>query len=235
MDNTINEITDRAKQLEISEPAVPVPVPLASSSTSIQGVKVPEWSYAKLLGQRRFIQTIKVKKDEILDSNLFTYTHSFKSLGALFPKGAPQMLNLFKTRRWRVNFEFMVESSWQHVGLLSLYSYPLPRSLLSGYLSDDRFSLREILQLPHQFIKLGHNGTYSVSTAWCVPFSSHIDFQNFADKVNFDFDSGSINLDVVVPLRVASGVLDLPYINVWATIEFEDLSMYAPYPSVLDV
>lgn len=227
---SISQLTIRAKDLEISEPVVPIPQPSHSASVPTTETRIQQWTFAQIVGQKRFLKNIKLEAGES-GLSLFKYVHSFASLAALYPKNkVPAMLDLFRTRRWRVRFDFMFESSWQHVGLMAIVSSPLPEALRVMYRRNE-YDLNDIMQLPHQFIKFGHSGNYTITTDWCIPRANHI---AYGDQTDYDFDAGSIELISVVPLEVAGGVLDTPYVNIWASIEFEELSMYNPITDVLD-
>lgn len=244
----MEDIQTKVKILEISEGVTNVPVQSSNGVSKDLGVSTERWTFAELLGQKRWISTLNLAASNTTGTIIWNYENTLSNLRKYFTTIVTSQqqtwLDLFLTRKWRVKFTFEVESNWQQVGLYMLYHHNIPNFIKFMYqyaapgsvaTNPAGLPIELAWQFDKQFITLGHNGVYTIELPWQIPRKAHVDllqgFWNTQQTTSHMLDevyNGEAVLQCVSPLNVATGADTTATIKVWVQIEFDQLSMYAP-------
>lgn len=248
----MEDIQTKTKILQISEPKVQVPVSASNGVSKDSGIATNRWTFGELLGQKRFIGEYSFADTKNVGGETIAWEHTFDGLKQILGKDQEAWINLFLAKKWRVKFTLEVESNFQQVGLFMMYFCNIPLNLRPMYIdrpigtvtppSDadvQRLPLATAWMLDKQLIQLGHNGVYEIEMPWQVPLKAHIDsstgynlWNTIKKQVSEDVDNGVFVIRPVVPMTVATGVSTTCVGRLWASVEFDELSMYAPRPQL---
>nr|QRW42876.1 putative capsid protein [Nuksystermes virus]QRW42898.1 putative capsid protein [Nuksystermes virus] len=232
-----NEITTRVKDLNISEPLQVALPQVAGDRQSSAVINQSSWTVSEIIFQKRLYGRLDVTTADAVGKVLFHQRISMATVDDLF--GKTKMYKVFFGKRIRLRYTFEVQSPWQHVGMLVLFKSIMPYDMTEKYTGSIPASgylpMESVMQLPHKFIQLGHNGTYTVETDWISPITHRVDASGtaFTDWAS-PFDFGFITLQVAVPLRYATGVDSTFTIRVWVEGIVDAFGMYNPSAALMD-
>lgn len=168
----INEVTDRAREIEQGEPVqkttpnlqlVPTPSVLVDRNL----VSTQSWSIGEQVSMRSYLDSIELTSTEQagkvywsfdVDSNFIRRQFSDELL--------KQYFHMFSTN---VCFDIYLQSHFQQVGLLGISSFHMPKTTAEVLGIEPVPSIATSQKLPCLYKKLGSNWMVSIEVPWTNP------------------------------------------------------------------
>lgn len=192
-------------------------------------VNTKKWLFTDMLGVKQFWQTVDINSS-IPISVVTEFLNNPDNIGQTFSGGMENVYTWFAYMRYNVEFTLEVQSTFQQQGLLALRVLPyrripwtnlgrffgLPAQSQTGtVLTDIRFTTI----VPHDFITLGHNGTYVLTLPWTcnrlvlpVPNNSQ---SNAAGPLLTSYSLNTLQLVCCVPMQIVAGGNDSATFKFW--------------------
>lgn len=213
------ELNEGMQKLEVSEQEQETPN-MVESVVVPSVMRTPGWDFGKMIAQRRYYGTYELGPDvtgTILNLRVGDYMES------LFG----DISKFFMFYNFKIKVEIEVTSPWQHVGMATLAYVPYAYRMLDCFYGNPLyvFPYEKLMMIPHKVMTFGHNGCYSVTSAWISPYSMRANpkflMQGGARKGEPFNEHGYVQWNMVVPIREASGVGASTRAVVWITPEVE--------------
>jgi len=206
-------------------------------SSSIPRLLDQRLRFDEVVGMRRFVQNISIPSTLAQDTRIFH--HDFTLHNDLF---TADLWKLYRTRRFRIRYTFIVTSVVQHIGLFYSWYWPMTPTIVDKYvifnynaeggggvITPTLSMIPQLLQ--HQVHSFGDSFAFHIETSWNLPMSHYTrSLYNTADIMSGEqvmFGRGGIT--TLTPVNFVT-TIPLPTINVWAEIIFEELGV----PQVLE-
>lgn len=203
-------------------------------------VNTKRWLFTDMLGVKQFWQTIDITSSTPR-SILLEFQNNPTNVSRTFSGGFENIYTWFAYIRYHVEFTLEVQSTFQQQGLMALRTFPYRRMpftnlarffglqamTVPGTVSDE---LRFTTILPHDFITLGHNGTYVLTLPWTcnrlvLPVVSN-EQSNAAGPILTAYSLNTMQLVCCVPMQIVAGGNDSATFKFWIRLTEMELDGY---------